>query len=179
MVALFAALISVGSFIHIPMPLGVPIVIQDMLAILSGLLLGPIYGGLSVLLFLVLGCIGFPVFSGNSGVQVIIGGATGGFLIGYFIGAITAGLIGWLAFKKSGKKSNFYQWTVFIVAAFSATVIMFFCGVIQFMNITDSTLAKTIAAAVIPFIPGNIIKLIILVILSKKFYLTVKNYLRG
>lgn len=179
MVALFAALISVGYFIHIPMPLGVPIVIQDMLAFLAGLLLGPLYGGLSVLLFLVLGCIGFPVFSGRSGIQVILGGAAGGFLIGYLLGAIACGLIVWLAFKKSGKKSASYQWTVFFIATLSATVIMFFCGAIQFMNVTDSTLVKTIAATVIPFIPGNIIKLVILVILAKKFYPIVKNYLRG
>ena len=54
MTALFAALISAGCFIHIPLPGGVPITVQDMMAMLSGLLLGPLYGSASVLIFLIL-----------------------------------------------------------------------------------------------------------------------------
>lgn len=74
--ALFAALTAVGCFIQIPLPSGVPIVLQDMLAMLSGLLLGPIYGPLSVAIFLILGIIGLPVFSGKAGLQVLIAGPT-------------------------------------------------------------------------------------------------------
>ena len=48
-VSLFSAFICVGAFIQIPLPLGVPVVIQDMMAILAGFLLGPIFGSLSVL----------------------------------------------------------------------------------------------------------------------------------
>ena len=60
--SLFSAFICVGAFIQIPLPIGVPVVIQDMMAILAGFLLGPIYGSLSVLVFLILGSIGLPVF---------------------------------------------------------------------------------------------------------------------
>ncbi|MBR5017679.1 MAG: biotin transporter BioY, partial [Spirochaetia bacterium] len=91
--ALFASLISAGCFIQIPLPGGVPVAIQDMLAMLSGMILGPLYGASAVLIFLVLGCIGLPVFTGKAGVQVILAGPTGGFLIGYLLGALAAGLV--------------------------------------------------------------------------------------
>ena len=91
--ALFAALISAGCFIQIPLPGGIPIILQDMLAMLSGMLLGPLYGSIAVFVFLVLGSIGLPVFSGKAGLQVITAGPTGGFLIGYLLGALAAGLL--------------------------------------------------------------------------------------
>ena len=53
--ALFAALISAGSFLIIPLPGGIPIVLQDMMAMLSGLILGPVYGAIAVAVFLLLG----------------------------------------------------------------------------------------------------------------------------
>lgn len=64
--ALFAALTAAGCFIQIPLPGGIPIVLQDMMAMLSGMLLGPLYGTIAVFVFLVLGCIGLPVFSGKA-----------------------------------------------------------------------------------------------------------------
>ena len=90
--ALFAALISAGAFIQIPMPSGVPVVIQDMTALLSGMLLGPLWGSISVILFLLLGIIGLPVFSGKAGLQVLISGPTGGFLLGYLAAALLCGI---------------------------------------------------------------------------------------
>jgi len=91
--ALFASLICAGCFIQIPLPGGVPIVIQDMMAMLSGLLLGPVFGGLAVLLFLLLGAIGFPVFTGKAGLHVLLAGPTSGFLWGYFFAAVIGGTI--------------------------------------------------------------------------------------
>ena len=52
--SLFAALICAGCFIQIPLPGGIPIVIQDMMAFLSGLLLGPILGSAAVLIFIII-----------------------------------------------------------------------------------------------------------------------------
>ena len=91
--ALFASLICAGCFIQIPLPGGVPIVIQDMMAMLSGLLLGPVFGGLAVLLFLLLGTVGLPVFTGKAGLHVLLAGPTSGFLWGYFFAAVIGGTI--------------------------------------------------------------------------------------
>ncbi|HRS64626.1 MAG TPA: biotin transporter BioY, partial [Spirochaetia bacterium] len=93
-IALWAALIATGTFIVIPVPGSpVPIVLQNMLAVMAGMILGPIAGGASVLLFLVAGALGLPVFSGARGGLAILAGPTGGYLFGYLGGAILAGLI--------------------------------------------------------------------------------------
>ncbi len=164
--ALFAAIISAGCFIQIPIPGLIPIVIQDMLAMLSGLILGPLYGGAAVLIFLVLGAIGLPVFKGVGGIAVITEGPTGGFLIGYFLGAIAAGLI-------AGKKAQ-VSWFRLSFAAVASMVVIFAAGAARFcMLFPDSNVW---ALAIAPFIPGTIIKLIVGIPLAKKMRLVVARH---
>ena len=69
-VALFSAIICVGCFIRIPLG-PIPIVMQNMLCILTAVLLGGFWGALPAVLFLIVGLIGFPVYSGGtSGIAV-------------------------------------------------------------------------------------------------------------
>lgn len=177
--ALFAALICAGCFIQIPLPGGIPIVIQDMMAMLSGLLLGPLYGAAAVAIFLLLGVIGLPVFTGKAGIQVLIAGPTGGFLWGYLAAAIVGGLFFWIALpqKIDGKKYSPARQYVFIaIAAFLATATAFALGIVGFMLVTKVTLAKTLAAVLLPFIPGNTIKLVLMIFITKKFRPVIFNY---
>lgn len=94
--ALFTALIVASSFVAIPF-VPVPLILANFFTLLAGLLLGPVYGSASVLLYLVLGAIGLPVFSGGSGGFAHFGSPTGGFLLGYLASAAVAGLVahGW------------------------------------------------------------------------------------
>lgn len=172
--ALFAALISAGCFIIIPLPGGIPIVIQDMMAMLSGLILGPVYGAIAVFVFLVLGSIGLPVFSGKTGLHVITAGPTGGFLIGYFLSAIVGGLILAIFLNKKTEHSNARQYIFIAIAAIAATVVAFTCGIIGFMHVTHKTLAESFLMVVVPFIPGNLIKIAVMIPLAKKFRKTVQ-----
>ena len=162
--ALFAALISSGCFIQFPIG-PVPIVMQDMLAMMSGLILGPAYGGAAVLIFLVLGSIGLPVFSGVGGLAVITQGLTGGFLIGYLLGAIAAGLI-------AGKKEN-PSWIRLALAAVSSMAVIFAAGAFRFAMLLPEE--SVWALAVAPFIPGTIVKLIAGVPIAKKMRLVVSR----
>lgn len=174
--ALFAALISAGSFINIPIGL-VPIAIQDMLAMLSGLLLGPLYGTLSVFIFLVLGCIGLPVFSGKAGIQVILGGATGGFLLGYLVSAFLGGLL--LKFMLPQNRIHGFakSFGICIFVSFVQCVVLFVIGILGFMRILpEYGFEKTLQATLIPFIPGNIAKLIVNSLLTVKFRPILANY---
>ena len=91
-IALFAAIICVGCFIKIPLGL-IPVVLQNMLCILCAVLLGGIWAGAPTALFLTEGLIGLPVYSGGSGGLAVWLGPTGGFLPGYFLGAVAAGFI--------------------------------------------------------------------------------------
>ena len=176
--ALFAALISAGCFIQIPLPGGVPVAIQDMLAMLSGMILGPLYGAGAVVIFLVLGCIGLPVFTGKAGVQVILAGPTGGFLIGYLLGALAAGLVLAARLPLGRKHSPAASYVVITMAALVATFVLFACGIVRFMQLTGYGFGKTMAAVLVPFIPGNIIKIVLMVMLTKKFRPIVNSYLR-
>ncbi|MDY5764772.1 MAG: biotin transporter BioY [Treponema sp.] len=176
--ALFAALISASCFIQIPLPGGIPILIQDMLAMLSGLILGPLQGGISVLIFLVLGSIGLPVFSGKAGIQVIFGGPTGGFLIGYLLGAVAGGLF--LKFllppESDFKTKKVYTIVMISISCIIATVVVFIAGIIGFKIVTSSTMTKTFAAVLIPFIPGNLIKIVVMVPLTYNFRKVISVY---
>lgn len=194
--ALFAALICAGCFIQIPLPGGVPIVIQDMMAMLSGLLLGPVFGGLAVLLFLLLGAIGLPVFTGKAGLHVLLAGPTSGFLWGYFFAAVIGGTILALfeltqkhAADKSGqdeacpepqaKKSrsiNIARIAIITLAALVATITAFACGVAGGIIVMHLPLEKVLPLYVLPFIPGNLIKLVLMVLLTQKFRPTILAY---
>lgn len=182
--ALFAALTSASCFIQIPLPGGIPIILQDMLALLSGMILGPLYGSIAVFVFLVLGSIGLPVFSGKAGLQVITAGPTGGFLVGYFLGALAAGLFLKFLLPAAGKptedseaKGRKVKAIVLItVTAVLSTVIMFAFGIIGFMHVTGSDFSKTLAAVLVPFIPGNTIKIILMVPLTYKFRPVIERY---
>lgn len=176
--ALFAALISAACFIQIPLPGGIPILIQDMLAMLSGLILGPLQGAISVLIFLVLGSIGLPVFSGKAGIQIIFGGPTGGFLIGYLLGAVLGGLF--LKFVlppvKDFKTKRTYTIVMISISCILATVVVFIAGIIGFKIVTQSTMTKALAAVLIPFIPGNLIKIVVMVPLTYNFRKIISVY---
>ncbi len=194
--ALFASLICTGCFIQIPLPGGVPIVIQDMMAMLSGLLLGPVFGGLAVLLFLLLGAIGLPVFTGKAGLHVLLAGPTSGFLWGYFFAAVIGGTILALfeltqkrAADKSGQNeaspepqakksrvSSIARIAIITLAALVATITAFACGVAGGIIVMHLPLEKALPLYVLPFIPGNLIKLVLMVLLTKKFRPTILAY---
>ncbi len=178
-VALFAAITAAGCFVSVPLPGGVPIVLQDMLAILTGLLLGPVYGTAAVFVFLVLGCIGLPVFSGKAGIAVIIAGPTGGFLIGYLLAALTAGLFLHFLLPSSKLRETpaAKQWILITVAAILANVVNYCSGTIGFMRVTGKPLAPTLAAVLVPFIPGTIIKIVVSIPLTKKLRAVLANYI--
>ena len=201
LVALFAAFTAAGSFIQIPLPGGIPIAVQDMMSMLCGLLLGPVYGALAVLVFLALGCMGLPVFTGKAGINVILYGPTGGFLVGYFLAAVAGCLIVRLfvrdgasalnsieeaeladeaeaqAQKKSRVLAEAWNWAFITLAAVVATVIAFVCGVIGFHRVKpDFAMSKVIAAVVLPFIPGNLLKIVLMVPLTKKLRPAIRNF---
>src|SRR5690625_2911669 len=81
--ALFAAIISILAQVSIPLPLGVPITGQTLAIGLAATILGARFGTLSVLLYLIIGAIGVPVFAQLTGGLGILVGPTGGFLVGF------------------------------------------------------------------------------------------------
>lgn len=91
LIAMFAALSAVGAFIKIPMPF-CPITLQIFFTTLAGVLLGGRNGALSVGIYVLIGLMGIPVFTGGGGISYILH-PTFGFLIGFIIGAYLTGKI--------------------------------------------------------------------------------------
>ena len=95
--SLFAALISVGAFIKIPVPM-VPFTLQVLFSTLAGLLLGPRLGVVSVGIYILLGLVGLPIFTNGGGPSYIFQ-PTFGYLIGFIFGAYIIGKMGVLLTK--------------------------------------------------------------------------------
>jgi biotin transport system substrate-specific component len=155
---LFAALACVGAYITLPLPISpVPLVLTNLFAILGGLLLGPVWGSLSVLLYLVIGALGFPVFSGGRGGLAHLAGPTSGYLVGYLVGALLAGLI---ARKRGLLRSVIGSILGFAsVLAIGATALKLFNGL---------SWGKAIAVGILPFVIGDGIKAALTAIVATK-----------
>ena len=87
--AMFIALITVGAFIKIPIP-NMPFTLQFLFTNLAGIILGANLGALSVLIYVIAGLIGIPVFTTGGGPGYIFY-PTFGFLVGFIIGTYVSG----------------------------------------------------------------------------------------
>lgn len=126
----------------------IPLTLQTLFVLLAGAVLGKRNGAIAMFLYLVYGASGLPVFAGGAAGFAHLIGPTGGFLIAF---PITAFLTGYLIEKKSG-----YFWTMLWM--FVATIPVFIVGTIQLQAYgVDGNLLQ---AAIIPFIPGDILKVI-------------------
>ena len=183
-IALFAAIICVGCFIRIPLGV-IPIVLQNALCILCAVLLGGVLGGAPAALFLLAGLIGLPVYSGGTGGLAVWLGPTGGFLPGYLLGAVVSGFI---AGKPcvTEKKLTAKVAVRISVAVVAGLVILYIPGVIRFsywataagkVPAEKSAFAYTMAACVIPYIPGDILKAVITIPVALKLRPIIAQYL--
>lgn len=99
LIPLFAALIAIGAFIRIPIGL-VPASLQTVFVLLAGMLLGARRGSYAVLLYLLLGLVGLPVFTAGGGPQYVLHPT-----FGYLLGMVPAAFItGFFAQKTRRRK---------------------------------------------------------------------------
>ena len=170
--ALFAALISAGAFITVPIG-PVPFVLQNFFTLLSGLVLGPFLGAAAVALFVVAGAIGVPVFSNNGSPMGIarLMGPTGGFYLGYILGAVIAGLV--IGFPKQGEKIRVWRLSLAVVLGGFAVYIP---GLIRLKFFLD-TWPKTFAAGFFPFLIGDAIKGVVAALIAPRLRRTAAHQL--
>ncbi|WP_151528586.1 MULTISPECIES: biotin transporter BioY [Corynebacterium] len=103
-IAVFTALIIVFAFVTIPGAAGVPIVLQNAIVVLAGLVLGGRRGFYTAGLFLLIGMLGLPVLAGGRSTLAALAGPTIGYLFGYLCSAFIAGVIAYKARPRN--KSN-------------------------------------------------------------------------
>jgi len=157
--ALFGALTAAGAFIIIPVP-PVPITAQTFFLNAAAVLLGGPLGAASQFIYIMLGVVGMPVFAGGKAGLGVLFGPTGGYLTGFVLGAF---VIGFIANRKKDAGVLWYIFSMFI-----GMVIIYATGVAQLSFVAKLSLIKAAAVGVVPFLPGDIIKIILAAIISVK-----------
>ncbi len=163
--ALMTALLCVLAPHTIMLPVTVSpvgITLGTFLVYLTGFLLGPRLGSISIFLYLLLGMIGLPVFSGYKCGAAALFGPTGGYLIGYLF---CVWVIGFLSGRsRSGK------WVVvrFVLAAVLGTAVLYLFGTIWFLLVYTKgiTLSDALAKCVLPFLPFDSVKIVLSAVLA-------------
>ena len=155
--SLMAALMAVGAFIQVPIG-PVPIVLTNLFVLLTGLLLGARWGTASAALYLLVGALGLPVFSGGRGGLAHLFGPTGGYLFGFVLSAWITGFISG-CFRRSISGS--------LLAVIFGSLVIYGLGVPWLKIITHMTWNKAWMVGMVPFLPGDVLKAISAVILFR------------
>lgn len=166
LIALFTALTAAVSSFKIPLPM-VPITLQTLMVLLSGLMLGPVRGALSQLAYVVIGAAGLPVFAGWVGGMQALVGPSGGYLYGFIVAAFVTGLIANFFKKKAG----ITKMAGILIASLIGTSLILAMGAAFMVLILKVPAAVALGKGVIPFIPGDLIK----VALASFIYLAVEQ----
>ncbi|MDO4860141.1 MAG: biotin transporter BioY [Bacillota bacterium] len=168
--ALMAAVCAVCSWISIPLPFTpVPINLGTLAVFLAAGILGWKYGSISVIVFVLLGAAGLPVFHGFTGGMGIITGPTGGYIVGYILAAFLTGIMIDTYFK--ARKSSENKAAAYAVLALAMALGLFACyalGTAWFMHISGTDLKAALLMCVVPFLIGDAIKIAAATVLVKK-----------
>ena len=143
--AAFIGLIALGGWVSIPIG-NIPVTLQTLFVLLAGVILHR-YGAIPVLLYIVLGALGLPLFhNGTTGIGVLLG-PTGGYMIGFVFAALVVGL----AYETS---SNVLR----IAGLLIGTLLIYVFGVAWLMLSMHMGFSAAVITGVLPFIPGDLIK---------------------
>lgn len=154
-IAIFAVLISICSWISIPTI--IPFTMQTFAVFLTVLVLGGYRGTLAVIVYLLLGAIGAPVFAGFSGGIGVLFGSTGGYLLGFLI----ISLLYW-AFIKNSSQQRFMKIIILVIGQF----LCYTMGTIWFILVYTATtepigIMTALWWCVFPYIIPDLIKLVL------------------
>ena len=170
-IAVMAALVCVAGPWSIPMPGLVPISLASFAVYLAGGILGWKKGTVAVLIYVILGAVGVPVFSGGAGGFAKLFGVTGGYIFGYIPCALLSGLFTDLFYKKNSNiKNKFLNWLSRAwsvpVGMILGTVALYALGTVWFIIARGVTLEVAMAGCVLPFLPGDAVKIVCATILT-------------
>ena len=161
--ALFIALITVGAFIKIPIG-PVPISLQFMFVLLAGQILKPRSALLTLIIYLVMGLLGLPVFSGGGGFSYVLT-PTFGYIVGFVFAAITVSFISHSVKKTFSKLllANFAGFLVVYIFGLSYYIIL---SHFYFNMLLD--LGAVLLFGFVVFIPTDLVFCILTAVISKR-----------
>ena len=158
LMALLVALLCVSSYIIIPLPLA-SISTHTLVVNLMGLLLSPGKAALCVLVWMLLGLCGVPVFTGGTSGLARLLGPSGGYWMAWIVAAVLISLL-------KGKQFSFKR---FLSCCIFIGIPVIYLGGALWMKFTVGIhdLNKLLVASVIPFIPGDLLKCFLASVLAR------------
>ena len=161
-IAVFAVLMAICSWISIPM--AVPFTLQTFGVFVAVGILGGKNGTLAVLIYIILGAIGVPVFAGFQGGIGVLAGSTGGYIIGFLFSA----LVMWGMEKIFGRKP-----VIQILSMVLGLIVCYAIGTAWFMVVYTNNsgafgLGTVLGWCVIPFIIPDLVKIALAFVLSRR-----------
>ena len=171
LIAVSAALIAICSWISITIG-PVPFTLQTMAIFAVLMTIGGARGSVAVIIYLLLGLVGVPVFAGFKGGPASFLGPTGGFLVGFAVASLV-----WILLEKllrdkmssSAVKRILYG----VINAVICEVVMYTIGVIWFMVVYGQQtgpvgLGATLTMCVVPFIIPDIVKIAVAIVIGER-----------
>lgn len=159
----FVLATSFGAHVAIPLPgTAVPLTLQPLFIILAGAVLGPWGGAGAMASYLALGLSGAPVFSFGGGGLPWLMGPTGGYLVA---APAAAFLVGLLTQGGAGRIRRATALTVGIG-------VLYLGGVSQLLLLTGQDLVTVLAIGVLPFVLGDLIKVLLALLILERFQST-------
>lgn len=141
----------------------VPVTFQTVGVLYAGLLLGPKKGALSQIIYILMGLLGFPLFARGGGLTYILT-PTFGYLLGFVIASYLAGHARKFIFTEFN--SQFIQGILIIIFA---NLAIYFAGISWLMLFLGLSLKKSIQVGFMPFIPGDILKIMLVLLMFSGF----------
>lgn len=177
LIGVFAALIAAfGVMPAIPIGgIGVPITLQTLAIVLTGLILGPVRGFAATALYCVVGLAGLPIFANFSGGPGVLAGPSGGYVVGFPFVALAAGALALLAVRKTTRTLRL---VLLAVAGLAGGVIVGHAFGIAGMMVNLHLSVAAAAGADAVFIPGDVVKVVIAAFIAASVHRAFPDLLR-
>ena len=168
LIAVFAALVA-GSALIAAIPvagMGVPITVQTLAVMLTGLALGPGRAFAAVGLYVLLGLAGLPIFSGGRSGLGVLAGPSAGYIIGFVLAAAAAGWLTVLVLRRTaGRPGRLRAVLLFAAAMVSSIIFVHGLGILGMMVNAKLDFSKAFLADLV-FYPGDVIKNVLAVTIA-------------
>ncbi len=163
LIAVFSALTAAGALIKIPL-MPVPITLQNLFVVMAGMLLGPRAGVMSQVIYILIGLMGLPVFSGGGGPGYVLR-PTFGYLLGFVAAAAVSGYV------MQGRR---FTVSTVLVASCLSMLTVYLIGVPYLAGYFMLVLKKpdavwlAVKTGMVVFLPGDALKCVLLAMVMPK-----------
>lgn len=167
-ITLMTAFLVVASYIVIPLPFAVAAISVQTLAVnLIALLLPPVQAGTSILIYILLGAVGLPVFNGGNGGLNYLFGPTGGFFVGFLVAVVVISQL-------KGKNYNVFRYS--LVTVLLGIPILYLFAVGWMVAVTGMSWQAAFLTGCAPFLPLDAVKCVVASIVAKPLLKVMNQY---